>query len=408
MRISETDIKSIRENFSNLKSKDDLLDLLNKAAGIVYGRNTEPIWLKTLSYYANPKIAKNRYYQFQINKKSGKKRDICSPTGSLKYIQNSINIILQCLYEPHPAAKGFVNKKSIVDNAKVHTNMNYVFNIDLLDFFPSIDLRRVQKVLTLPPFNLIDTKTTPLAFLIAKLCCAEMQVERKDDNGNIAKTIKEVLPQGAPTSPILSNIIANRLDRKLTGLAKRFGLNYTRYADDITFSSFHNVYKKDSKFIKELHRIIKSQNFQINEKKTRLQKRGYRQEVTGLVVNEKVNTVKRYTKQLRMWLYYWENYGYQKASEIFLRDYLSDKGYIKKRIPNFNNVLEGKLLFLRMVKGAEDSVYKKLENRLLKLNEAYTEEKVRIAELEKVIDIWQKKGMDEAIKLYNKISQPNG
>src|SRR5690606_27764009 len=120
--------------------------------------------------------------------------------------------------------------------------------------------------------------------------------------------IKTVLPQGSPTSPILTNMLCRKLDRRLTGLAKRYNLTYTRYADDITFSSSHNIYN-DEVFDKELKRIIEEdQNLVINPKKTRLQKAGYRQEATGLIVNDKVNVRKRYVKQIRMWLYYWEKY----------------------------------------------------------------------------------------------------
>ena len=159
-----------------------------------------------------------------------------------------------------------------------------------------------------------------LANILASLCCTEMEVERKDIATNKWITEKRnVLPQGAPTSPILSNLVCQRLDFLLSAVAKRFGLNYSRYADDITFSSMHNVYQSDSDFIKELHRIIKDQGFHIKESKTRLQKEGYRKEVTGLLVNDKVNVQKRYIKQLRMWLYYWETYGYERAQNYFVQ-----------------------------------------------------------------------------------------
>lgn len=100
-------------------------------------------------------------------------------------------------------------------------------------------------------------------------------------------------------------MICERLDIRLSGVAKRFGLKYSRYADDITFSSMHNVYQKDSEFLIEIARIITDQNFHIKESKTRLQKQGFRQEVTGLIVNDKPNVNKRYISQLRMWIYCW-------------------------------------------------------------------------------------------------------
>jgi RNA-directed DNA polymerase len=206
-----------------------------------------------------------------------------------------------------------------------------------------------------------------IANMIASLCCTEMIVDRMNSQGENELIAKNVLPQGAPTSPILTNVICQRLDFLLTGVAKRFGLNYSRYADDITFSSQHNVYQVDSEFQREFKRIIESQNFQFNSKKTRLQKRGYRQEVTGLTVNDKVNTSNSYVKQLRMWLYYWERYGYEKASSYFIPNYLSVRGSFKNGLPNMRDVISGKLDFLRMVKGSDNVLYTNLKIRFDKL-----------------------------------------
>jgi len=175
------------------------------------------------------------------------------------------------------------------------------------------------------------------------------------------------LPQGAPTSPVITNIVCQKLDYLLSGVAKRFGLKYSRYADDITFSSMHNVYQPESEFLKELHRIIAEQNFHIKESKTRLQKDGYRKEVTGLLVNEKANVQQRYIKQLRMWLYYWERYGYERASRFFLQQYIVDKGHVRNGKPDMANVISGKLDYLIMVKGADNELYQKLKTRFEKL-----------------------------------------
>ena len=173
-----------------------------------------------------------------------------------------------------------------------------------------------------------QSKRSMLANYLAALCCTEMEVERKNHDGEWIRVKRNVLPQGAPTSPVITNIICQRLDFLLSGVAKRFGLKYSRYADDITFSSMHNVYQTDSDFLKELHRIIAEQGFHIKESKTRLQKNGYRKEVTGLLVNEKANVQKRYIKQLRMWLYYWERYGYDRAYSFFLQQYLATKAIL--------------------------------------------------------------------------------
>jgi len=204
---------------------------------------------------------------------------------------------------------------------------------------------------------------TSVANIIAALCCTEMTVERKKDSNEWVEVRKNVLPQGAPTSPIITNIICKRLDIRLTGLAKRFGLKYSRYADDITFSSEHNVYQKEGDFIKELERIIQSQGFDIKDSKTRLQKEGHRQEVTGLLVNKKVNVQKRYIKQLRTWIYLLEKYDYAQAHQIFLKHYLNDRGNVKKETIKIENAIKGKLQYLRMVRGENSSMYHSLNKR---------------------------------------------
>ena len=269
-------------------------------------------------------------------------RVIHAPAKGLKSILRSLNFVLQCMYEPHNAAMGFVNSRSIADNARRHVGHHYVFNMDLKDFFYSFDRKWVKYGLSYEPFNLSGTKEKEeLAFLISCLCTHPIEVDGE---------IKTVLPQGSPTSPTITNILCHRLDRRLSGLAKRFGVTYTRYADDITFSSPHNVYQNDvdtkpdkngryDSFMAELKRIIDNEKLTINPKKTRLQKSGYRQEVTGLIVNEKVNVTRRYVKQIRMWLYYWEKYGYEKAEQIFKRDYISDKGHVKNMGTPMINVL---------------------------------------------------------------------
>jgi hypothetical protein len=391
--------------------------------------------------------------------------------------------ILQCVFEPHPAAHGFSWNKSIVDNARLHVGSRYVFNVDLKDFFPSIDQARIWKCLQLKPFNLsreasmdsqyinwgdfkteflktneslsfikgkgrmylktpfgtiyaendfykkeekyivlkgktgrqVDGKSVPesihmvhqlpstsrieIANIIASLCCTEMEVERQNEAGEWEVVKKNVLPQGAPTSPVITNIICQRLDFLLSGVAKRFGLKYSRYADDITFSSMHNVYQNDSNFVIELNRIITEQRFNIKESKTRLQKEGYRQEVTGLLVNEKVNVQKRYIKQLRMWLYYWENYGYQRAYSIFLKQYKDDKGHVKKSRPSMEYVIRGKLDFLKMVRGENNQSYLKLRKRFNDISPTYKTYN-RNEYLNFILDKILENGLDNAMDNY--------
>ena len=244
----------------------------------------------------------------------------------------------------------------MVDNAIRHIGQNYVFNTDLENFFPSIEQPRVWKRFQLKPFNFKQ----PIANILAGLCC----IREKNEDG----TFKYILPQGAPTSPLITNAICDTLDRRLSGLARRFNLHYTRYADDITFSSMHNVYnEKKSKFLPELKRIIEGQHFRMNEKKTRLQKLGRRQEVTGLIISNKVNTRSSYVAEIRNILHIWEKYGYNDAYKRFYPKYKEQKGHVKKGEPLLENVLYGKLQYLKMVKGYKDPVYAALQARYDKL-----------------------------------------
>ena len=163
------------------------------------------------------------------------------------------------------------------------------------------------------------------------------------------------------------------------------------------------MYQPESKFLKELHRIIAEQNFHIKESKTRLQKDGYRKEVTGLLVNEKANVQQRYIKQLRMWLYYWERYGYERAYTYFLAQYVSDKGHVKKGKPDMTSVIAGKLDFLKMVKSSENLLYTKLSNRYAALiNKEQKDNFNRVNHLNSVLIKVFENGIDEAMKFYKK------
>lgn len=424
MKIEQVHIDQIRKQFAELQTKEDLATLLSFADVLLYGEARKPVRLKALTYYANPSKCKNRYQTFTIKKKSGADRTIHAPVKGLKSILRSLNLVLQCIHEPHEAATGFVLEKSIVDNAKKHVGHHYVLNIDLKDFFHSFNLYRVKFGLLHEIWGIKNIskfkkeneeafdRIKELAFIIACLCTHPFEIDGE---------LKTVLPQGSPTSPTLTNILCKKLDRRLTGLANRFGATYTRYADDITFSSPHNIYEEVENpvlnqkgayddFLYELKRLIKEEKLTINPKKTRLQKAGYRQEATGLIVNDKVNVRRSYVKQIRMYLNFWEKYGYEKAEQIFKRDYLHDRGNVKLlkegklkvNFPKMKDVLGGKLEFLKMVKGVEDNIYLSLKDRLNKLNGIKKKDDLEKIDLESIINIILNKGLDEGISLYDK------
>lgn len=343
----------------NLESKKDFLNLMNEIKADLLGDNSHPFSMKQLAIFCNPKNDTSRYRSFEIPKKSGCSRLICAPYGNLKWFQICLNELFKALYTASPYAMGFTTGKSIVDNARVHTNQNYVFNIDLKDFFPSIDKARVWKRLQLAPFNF----NAKIASIIAALCSiSSLYLSNKDSSDE-----RFVLPQGAPTSPLLTNAICDTLDRRLHGLAKRFGLHYSRYADDISFSSMHNVYQSGSNFRKELERIVTEQHFTINAAKTRLDHCSKRQEVTGLTVGTTINVSRKYVKDLRAILHIWEKYGINAAYAAFYPRYKSEKCQLHRGEPNIENVISGKLCYMKMVKGEKDPVYTKLHTQFLRL-----------------------------------------
>lgn len=211
-----------------------------------------------LNYVIYGKGTSNLYKSFLLPKISGGQREIMAPLPQLKYLQHQLKPLLDKLYEPHPAASAFIEGRGIVYNAKKHIKKAVVFNIDLENFFNSINFGRIRGLLMAPPYSIqADT-----ARIIAHICC-----------------VNKTLPQGAPTSPVLSNMIARRLDKQLSHLAKKYNAQYSRYADDITFS--FRIFEENEIFIDKenvaphpsLIKLIESNGFKINSNKTRLQTR---------------------------------------------------------------------------------------------------------------------------------------
>lgn len=347
--------KELIDLWNGLKDKDGLLNLLNAAAKVCFGNDARPYTARQLNYNAYSSNNPKRYVSFQIpKKKPGEFRTIDAPNPTLKTIQQCLNHVFQLLYTPNNAAVGFAKGRSVVSGARVHLHQRYVYNIDLKDFFPSITSGRLFKRLQSKPFGL----NAEMASLVTDLCCD-----------------KQVLPQGAPTSPTITNFICERLDRKLQNLAKAYNLRYSRYADDITFSGMQNVFADNGRFCQSLRHIIEDEeHFKINEDKTRLSHRGERQEVTGLIVNDKPNVSRKYVRQLRTMLHNWELLGKDEAQSEFIKYYQPTKNVNGQH--HIENIISGKLDYLKMVKGANDSTYRKLNERFVKL----TDTKAKVAD----------------------------
>lgn len=377
---------NILEQFRALKTKDDFLELMNAILVVELGKSSKKKFTKSQLDYFLARLAGNDdsskrslkldiYSTFEIKKKSGASRIINAPKNDLVLLLHCIDVLVKTVSKPHHKAFGFVEGKSIVDGAKIHVGKNYVYNIDLKDFFHSFDLNRVKMGFYNQPFNM-KGELEPLAYMIA--CLTTYKI-----NG------KRVLPQGSPSSPSITNLLCWRLDHRLSGLAKKFGVDYTRYADDITFSSNHNCYK--DKFLTELKRIIKVEGLSINQKKTRLQSNLIRQEVTGLTVNQKLNVTGKYIKDVRMYLYYCEQYGLTKATTFYEKDYKEIKSeLLSEKPPALELFLKGKLNYLSMVKGKDDPTYLKLESRFANLFGNKT------SYVSSIIELWKSDGIDAA------------
>lgn len=243
---------------------------------------------KKLTYILYKKGTDNCYVSFHIPKRSGGERVICAPDDDLKEIQKKLASFFQDKrskmqeesHAPRHLSHGFEPGKNIFTNAKIHRNKRFVLNLDLEDFFGSIHFGRIVGYLEK---NKSLELSHEVAVAIAQLCCYQGK-----------------LPQGAPTSPVLANMLSEVLDFRLLKIAKKYRLDYTRYADDLSFSTNDATFLgKYESCYHELSGTIKHAGFAVNEKKTRLLYRDSRQTVTGLVVNKKINIDRRYYKETR-------------------------------------------------------------------------------------------------------------
>ncbi len=302
---------------------------------------------RTVRHFLPARVRAASYVEFTIPKKTGGTRLICAPVQLLKAVQRALGTMLQTLFQPSDAAMGFVTDRSVATNARCHLHQNCVLNLDLENFFPSITKARVRRALERELADRIPS--SEVRSLICSLCTIPNQ------------SGIEVLPQGAPTSPVLSNIVLKGLDRRLAAFAGAHGYNYTRYADDITFSHDRPIRRFSPFFMERVRTIIEEYGLKINERKTKVSVKGERLEVTGLTVGEKVNVPRTYIKQLRTLLHLWEHYGYEEARQIYNRDFCqgTDK--------SLKTVIYGKINYLAMVKGREDPTVVGYRNRFRQL-----------------------------------------
>ena len=310
---------------------------------------------KQLSFLADTNNVQRRCKTFRLRKKHGGYREITAPKGGLRGILNALNILLQTYDEPTPWAYGFVCGRSVVDNARPHVGKRYILNLDLKDFFPTITRQQVADCLTAEPFG--------FSSLAAKLISGLATVHTKNN--------EEVLAQGFATSPTLSNFICREMDKEIASIATAQGITFTRYADDLTFSADTDILRPQGELVQQVKTIVERYGFRLNEEKTHLQRRGRRQEVTGLMVTEKVNVSRRYVREIRSLLYIWERYGYEDACQAAWKSYRQQHGKTKEYLyfVPLNAVLRGKLNYMKMVRGADDPLYQRFVSRYTSLQQ---------------------------------------
>lgn len=237
--------------------------------------------LRWLAYHRDAATT-THYTPFTLQKRDGSPRTIWAPMPKLKAAQRWILANIVERLPVHGAVHGFLAGRSIVSNARPHCGADLVVNLDLKDFFPTVTWRRVRGVFRKGGYR------EQVSTLLALLCTeAPREVVEHEGTTYYIALGPRVLPQGAPTSPALTNTLCFRMDRRLSGLAQKLGYRYTRYADDLTFSleSDDGEQSRVGTLCSGVRCIVADEGFVLHEDKTRLKRRGRRQQVTGIIVN---------------------------------------------------------------------------------------------------------------------------
>ncbi|MFN7924507.1 MAG: reverse transcriptase family protein [Bryobacteraceae bacterium] len=295
-------------------------------------------WFADLRQYqlrqANPRLD---HYHYRVLSKPGSLRLIEAPKRRMKALQRRILDDILVHVPPHDAAHGFVPGRSIKTFSAPHVGQSAVLRMDLRDFFPSIGRARVQAL-----FRTIGYPES-VADLLGGICTtatpkrAWTNVTAERDRLHEARMLYRAphLPQGAPTSPAIANLIAFHLDSRLTGLATASGATYTRYADDLAFSGGDTFLRSAERFSTHVAMILDEEGFSVNHRKTRIMRRGVRQYLAGVVVNDHLNIVRHDFDTLKAVLTNCARHG--PASQ-------NRTGH-----PNFRMHLEGRISFVEMI-----------------------------------------------------------
>ena len=282
--------------------------------------------------FHNEAAKHTHYVQFEIPKRSGGMRLLAAPMPKLAAAQSWVfeNILSKLPVDLH--AHGFVRGRSTVTNARPHQGREIVINLDLQDFFPTITFPRVRGVFVKLGYS------PAVATILALLCTESPRRTMTYDGRDYHVAVGERgLPQGACTSPALSNQVAYRLDRRLQGLAHKHGFHYTRYADDLTFSTSSGRRVSVPFFQARVRHVIQDEGFAVQLKKGRVQRAAGRQTVTGIVVNDgnKLGLPREEVRRLRAILHNAKKTGLAAQN--------------RDAHPDFVAVLRGKIAYLAMI-----------------------------------------------------------
>lgn len=320
------------------------LPLLSTPSDLATALNLSIPRLRWLAFHTDV-ATRIHYVTFTVPKKSGGLRTLSVPHRTLaaaqRWILDNILDLLPC----EPAAHGFLRGRSTLTNAHPHTGKAIVLKMDLENFFPSITFPRVRSA-----FHRIGYSPA-VATILALLCteCPRRLVEY-DGKPYWVATGPRGLPQGACTSPAISNQVSRRLDKRLSGLAAKLGLTYTRYADDMTFSGQATLEPLLGHVMARVRHLAQDEGFALNRKKTRVLRRHTAQRVTGLIVNDRPGVPRREIRQLRAILHRAKTEGL---------DHQNRAGQ-----PNFRAWLEGKIAYVSMV---QPEIGKKLRDQFARI-----------------------------------------
>ena len=312
------------------------------AAGMPFLNDTRDIlrWLgvdlRALVALADPtdriRPKRTNYVEWAVPKKRHGVRVICAPKPRLKAFQRRIKAEILDRAALHPAAHGFVPERSIVTNAGEHVGKSLVVNLDLRDFFEHIRYPRVVGVFRRLGYSLEVSRW--LALLCSHRPCLCPATPTGVTKVYVRRAFRHAV-QGAPTSPAIANLVCQRLDRRLAGLARRFEATYTRYADDLTFSGGEPFKRGMKRFLVLVKEIIRDEAFRLHLRKMRFMRPGQRQQVTGVVVNEKVNVRREEFDRLKAILHNAAKTGLAAQN----RDKRSDfRAYLLGRIAHVGNL----------------------------------------------------------------------